>query len=252
MDEQTTKVFNKFTASFGLLVIGILVFFVGQMVFNFRQLDQQNMNQVTVSGEGKVYAKPDIALVNLGVETKGQTTAEVISKNTEKMNAVTQSVKDQGVEEKDIKTTNYNLAPLYNWTEGAGRVFQGYTLTQNLQVKIRDFTKVGEILKQAVAKGANLTSNLQFTIENPEQFKQEARAKAIEQAKQNAQNLAEVSGIALGRLVNVHESNFPMYELAKGIGYGGGGIEAMAAPAPSIQPGQSEISVTINLTYQVK
>jgi len=249
MEEQTTKIFNKLSVSFGLLVLGLLVFLAGQMFYSFKALDQQNMNQITVSGQGKVYAKPDIALVSLGVETTGLTTADVISKNTEKMNAVVQAVKDAGVEEKDIQTTNYNLAPLYNWTEGAGRIFQGYTLTQNLQVKIRDFTKVGKILQDAVAKGANLTSNLQFTIENPEQFKQEARAKAIEQAKQNAQNLASSSGINLGKLVNVYENYaYPMYETSKAVGLGGAGM----APSPTIEPGQSEISITVNLTYRVR
>lgn len=250
MEEQTAKILKQFSASFGLLVLGLLVFFGAFMVHQFKLLDQQNMNQITVSGEGKVYAKPDIALVNLGVSTTGATTAEVMSKNTEKMNAVIKAVKDKGIEEKDIKTTNYNLAPLYNWTEAAGRVFQGYTLDQSLEVKIRDFSKVGEILQEAVAKGANLTNNLQFTIENPEQFKQEARAKAVEQAKEKAKNLADASGIALGKLVNVYESYYPVYDLAKGVGYGGGAIES--APAPSIQSGQTEIVVSVNLTYRVK
>lgn len=249
MEEQTLKFLNKALGIATILVLGILVFFVGQMFYQFRALDQQNMNQITVSGEGKVYAKPDIALVSLGVETTGLTTSDVISKNTAKMNAVIQAVKDSGVEQKDIQTTNYNLAPLYNWTEAAGRVFQGYTLTQNLQVKIRDFSKVGDILQQAVVKGANLTSNLQFTIEDPEQYKQEARQKAVEQAKEKADNLASASGITLGKLINVYENYvYPMYESAKAVGLGGGGV----VPSPTIEPGQNEISITVNLTYRVK
>jgi len=250
MEEQTLKFLNKVFTLAVILVLGLLIFFISQMVYQFRSLDQLNINQVTVFGEGKVYAKPDIALVNLGVETTGATTADVISKNTEKINAVTQAIKDQGVEEKDIQTTNYNLSPLYNWTEAAGRIFQGYTLTQNLQVKIRDFAKVGEILRQAVAKGANLAGNLQFTIENPEQFRQEARAKAIEQAKQNAQNLASSSGIKLGKLINIYENYYPYAVYEEAIGLGGGFAEP--APAPVIEPGQNEISVTINLTYRIR
>ncbi len=251
MEEQTIKFLNKVFMLAAILVLGILVFFVGQIFYQFQVLDQQNMNQITVSGEGKIYAKPDIALVSLGVETTGLTTADVIKKNTDKMNAVIQAVKDQGVEEKDIQTTNYSLSPLYNWTEAAGRIFQGYTLTQNLQVKIRDFTKVGDILQNAVSKGANLASNLQFTIEDPEQYKQEARQKAVEQAKEKAKNLAQASGISLGKIVNVYENYaYPMYE-SKALGLGGGAISSVA-PSPTIEPGQSEIAVTINLTYRVK
>jgi hypothetical protein len=242
---------NRFFIIIAILVLGVLIYFVGQMMYQFQSLDQQSMNQITVTGEGKVYVKPDIALVSLGVKTTGLTTADVMKKNTEKMNEVIKSIKDNGVDEKDIQTTNYSLSPLYNYTEAAGRVFQGYTLDQNLDVKIRDFTKVGDILQWAVSSGANLTSNLQFTVENPEQYKQEARAKAIEQAKANAMDLVKVSGITLGKLVNIYEnSTYPMYNSTKAIGMGGGVMES--APAPVIQPGQTEIDITVNLTYRVK
>jgi len=252
MEEQTTKFLNKVFLLAAILIVGTLVFFVGQMVYHFKLVELQNNYQITVSGQGKVYAKPDIALASLGVTTEGSTTQDVISRNTEKMNAVIKAVKDLGVEDKDIQTTNYNLSPLYNYTEAAGRVFQGYTLEQNVQVKIRDFSKVGNVLQKATAAGANLVSNVQFTIDNPEQFKQEARAKAIEQAKSNAQNLAQVSGIKLGKLINVYENYvYPIYNSSKVMGLGGGAA-VESAPAPTIQPGQQEIEITINLTYQVK
>lgn len=252
MEQDTLKFLNKAYTLAAILVLGVLIFFVGQMVYQFKYLDQQIMNQITVSGEGKVYIKPDIAKVSLGVETTGLTTAEVIKKNTEKMNAVIQALKDQGIEEKDIQTANYSLSPLYNWTEAAGRVFQGYTLSQSINVKIRNFEKVGDILQQAVVKGANLTSNLQFTLEDPEQAKQEAREKAITAAKEKAQNLANASGINLGKIVNVYENYvYPMYDSVSIYGKGGG-LEMESAPSPVIQPGETEISVTINLTYQIK
>lgn len=254
MDEINNKkieLSDRFFMLIAILVLGVLVFFVGQMIYQFKYLDQNYKNQITVSGEGKVYAKPDIALVNLGVTTQGSTTADVISKNTQKMNAVIKAVKDLGVEEKDIQTTTYSLNPLYNYTEAAGRVFQGYTLDQNIEVKIRDFTKVGDILQKATAAGANLTGNLQFTIDNPEQLKTEARAKAIAAAKTNAQNLVKESGITLGKLINIYENYvYPMMysNIAKGMG--GGASESI--PEPQIEPGQTEINVTINLIYEVR
>lgn len=252
MEEQTLKFLNKSFMLAAILVVGVLIFFVGQMAYNFRVLENQNLNQLSVSGEGKVYAKPDVALVSLGVTTTGQTTEEVIAKNTEKMNAAIKAVKDMGVEEKDIQTTNYNLSPLYNWTEAAGRVFQGYTLDQNISVKIRDFSKVGDILKSATSAGANMTGNLVFTIDDPEQYKSEARAKAIEQAKEKAQKLADSSGIRLGKLINIYENYYyPMYESAKGYGMGGGASDA-SVPAPTIESGQQEITISLNLVYQVK
>src|SRR3990167_4975952 len=254
MDENSKQFdpSNRFFMVMAVLVLGVLVYFAGQLFYQQKIIDQQNNYQITVSGEGKVYAKPDIALATLGVTTQGSTTEEVIPKNTEKMNAVIKAVKDMGVEDKDVQTTTYSLSPLYNYTEAKGRVFQGYILEQDIQVKIRNFEKVGEILQKATEAGSNLTGNLQFTIDDPEQFKQEARAKAIEKAKANAQNLAKVSGINLGKLINVYENynSYPMMYNSKAIRLGDGVAES--APVPTIQPGQQEVNITINLTYQVR
>jgi hypothetical protein len=134
----------------------------------------------------------------------------------------------------------------------SGTTLKGYKLAQDIQVKIRDFTKIGDVLSQTTAKGANTVGNLQFTIDDPEKFKEEARAKAIAQAKSNAKNLASESGVNLGKLVNVYENyTYPMAYSTNAMKAMGGGAED-SVTAPTIQPGQQEIDVTINLTYQVK
>ncbi len=267
MNDQTTKFLNKTLTLAAVLVVGILVFLVGQMMLQQKALDQQNTNQISVSGEGKVYAKPDIAVVNLGVTTEGATVAEVTKSNTIKMNAVIAAVKSLGIADKDIQTTNYNLSPVYNENViypatsvynlpnmpiSTGRTLKGYSLEQDVEVKIRDFTKIGDVLAQATTAGSNLIGDLQFNIDNPEQFKEQARAKAIAQARTSAQNIAEESGINLGKLININEGYYNpspvMYSSAKAMG--GGAAESV--PAPTIQPGQQEIDVTINLTYRVE
>jgi len=266
MDEINNNYNKKFELSdrffmlLGVLVLGVLVFFVGQMAYQFTALDRQNTNQISVSGEGKVYAKPDVALASFGVTNQGTAVADVTKVNTEKMNAVIAAIKALSVDEKDIQTTNFNLSPIYNYgslsmmssypTRSSGTI-TGYTLTQNVQIKIRDFTKIGDIFSKVTASGANLASDLQFTIDNPEQYKQEARAKAIAQAKENAKNLVDASGIKLGKLVNVYENYYPTMYSSKAVGMGGGSA-VDAVPVPVIQPGQQEIAITINLTYQVR
>ena len=267
MEEQATKFFNRAFILAQILIVGILVFFVGQILLQNKSIDQQNNFQITVSGEGKVYVKPDVALIGLGVTTEGTTVAEVTKANTAKMNAVIEAVKALKIDEKDIQTTNYNLSPIYDYVIPSAvpmmypsasstmirtQTLKGYKLEQDIQVKIRDFTKVGDVLSQSTAKGANLVGDLQFTIDNPQQFKDQARAKAIAQAKTNAQNLAKESGIGLGKIINVYENyNYPgVYSSNTKMGMGGAAPES--APAPTIQPGQQEISVTINMTYQVR
>jgi len=268
MEEKTLDLLNKLLMLATVLVVGVLVFFVGQMMYQSQLLDQQNSNQISVSGEGKIYVKPDIAIISLGVESEAKAVADVTKDGTQKMNAVIEAVKKLGIKDEDIKTTNYNLTPVYdNYSVAVmgvesmmypsrpiktSNVLTGYKLSQNIQVKIRDFTKIGEALAAGTASGANLVGDLQFTIDNPEQFKEQARAEAIKQAKEKAKTLAKNSGIRLGKLVNVYENYSPYpvaYDSYSKMGMGG---TAEVASTPTIQPGQQEINVTVSLTYKIK
>src|SRR3989344_5583030 len=93
MEEQTLKFLNKIYFLAAILIAGTLVFFVGQMFYQSKILEFQNTYQITVSGEGKIYAKPDVAVVSLGVTTEAATVADVTKNNTEKMNAVIEAIK---------------------------------------------------------------------------------------------------------------------------------------------------------------
>jgi uncharacterized protein YggE len=263
MEEITVKFLKKTFMLVSILVVVLILFLFELMGYQQKMLDQQNQNQITVSGEGKVYAKPDVAIVSLGVTVQGKTVADVTKLGTDKMNAVIAVIKALKIDEKDIQTTNYSLTPTYensvtpvasmmypSGTVTNSSILSGYSLDQNVQVKIRDFTKIGDVLSQATASGANLVGDLQFTIDNPEQFKEQARATAIKDAKTNAQNLAKESGINLGKIINVYEgynSSPVMYDSAKVMSAGA----SSSAPVPTIQPGQQEVDVTINLTYKV-
>ncbi|MBI1866313.1 MAG: SIMPL domain-containing protein, partial [Candidatus Staskawiczbacteria bacterium] len=204
---------------------------------------------VTVTGEGKVFIKPDVALVSLGVETESKKSIDAVNKNNEKMNAIIKAIKDLGVDEKDIKTSAYNLYPVYDYTD-TGRIFRGYFLDQQVSVKIRDLNKTSDILDKATSEGANNIGDLQFTVDDLEKVKTEARAKAIEQAKEKAIVLTNQIGKKIVKLINIYEDYQPLPYSA----YGGGvGINAEKEVfAPDIQPGQSEISITVNITYRVR
>lgn len=123
-------------------------------------------------------------------------------------------------------------------------------MSQTIEVKIRDFSKIGDIISKATASGSNVVGSLQFAIDNPEKYKEQARAEAIAKAKENAKNLAKESGIRLGKIVNVYENYYPYYSSAKAMGIGGAVEDSVSVP--TIEPCQQEVSLTINLTYQVK
>jgi len=236
-----------------ILVVGILAYLISVAVFNFKNLPQNYPKELTVSAEGKAFAAPDIALIQLGVTSEGMSVKNVVEENTAKMNAILQEIKDLGVEEKDIQTANYNLTPRYDWVEGK-RVFQGYTLNQEINVKIRNFANIGLILEGATGKGANLVGDLQFTVDDLEKVRESARKEAIEKAKAKANQISTASGLKLGKITNLYEDFYGIPYQATGLG-GSVAKEAAISAAqvpPQIQAGENEITVRITLVYQLK
>jgi uncharacterized protein YggE len=207
---------------------------------------------ISLDGEGKVTAIPDIATFTVGVQTQKKQVTEAQKENTEKMNKIVAALKDLGVKGEDIKTTDYNIYPQYEWPDGR-QILQGYQVTQNVLVKVRDLTKVGDLFAKAGELGANNVGNLTFTIDEPEKYRQEARIKAIANAKEKAEALAEATGIKLGKIISFSESNnypLPMYNsYNKVMGMGGGSETAM--PSPDIQSGNQEVVVNVFVSYEV-
>jgi len=163
------------------------------------------------------------------------------------MNAVIENVKSQGIEEKDIKTTNYNLSPDYRYDENTERRFiTGYTMTQTVSLKVRDLTKVASILGGITPLGVNQVGGVEFDLENRDKALADARAEAISKAKDKAEQMAKEAGVKLGRITSVNE-----YQSVNGYRgeYAMGGDMMKASIAPSIQPGTQEITVEVTLNY---
>ncbi|MBU4512820.1 SIMPL domain-containing protein, partial [Patescibacteria group bacterium] len=173
---------------FGLFMI-ILIIFLGAEARNaFRRYayigkSEQTPYTITISGEGKVTAIPDIATFSIGVISEDKEVMPAQTENTEKMNAIIDELKKLGVEAEDMKTTQYNIRPAYDWTSSRGQVLRGYQVSQTVTVKIRDLDKVGEIIGKAGTLGANDVSGLTFTIDEPEKLRQQAREEALLAAK---------------------------------------------------------------------
>jgi uncharacterized protein YggE len=239
-----------------MAVAAFLILFLSAETFNAfkesRYIGQstQYKNTISVSGEGKVLAKPDIGQVSLSVLSQAKTVAAAQKDNTEKMNKISKALKEMEIKEEDLKTTNYSIYPQYQYTSGRS-VIIGYEVSQTLEVKIRDLDKVGDILGKAAAAGANQVGSLSFTFDDLEKLRSEARQEAIDNAKSKAQDLAKSLGISLGKVVSFSESSsdgsvpVPLYSSAKDdYGIGGGA-------APDIQTGQNEIQIVVNLSYEI-
>lgn len=234
----------------------IIVFLIILSVFVLASTNQKlntaaTTNTVSFSGEGKVLAKPDVAVVDFSIVTEAATSKAAQDANSAKSQKVVDFLKKQKIGDKDIKTTAYNIYPQYEYPRYGGvPTIKGYQVNQTLEIKIRDLEKVSIVLDGVVSAGANQVGNLTFKIDDPEKLKAEARAKAIDDAKKKAKELRDQLRISLGKIVNFSENTggYPvpiMYE-AMGKGMGGGGV------APSVPSGESEITVDVVLTYQIK
>jgi uncharacterized protein YggE len=153
-----------------------------------------------------------------------------------------------GVDEKDIQTTLYNLNPIYDYTERS-RVFRGYSLDQQVRVKIRNFDKISAVLDKATSLGANTVGDLQFIVDDQEKVRAEARTKAIEQAKEKADSLIKGTGLRIVKLISVSEGYYG--PLPYGGGYSGVALKEDAL-LPRIEPGQTEVATSVTLTYRIR
>jgi uncharacterized protein len=207
-------------------------------------------HSISIVGEGKVSATPDIAEIQLGYSVEKKTVAEAQQDNSLKMNAMIDKLKkDFKIDAKDIKTANYYITPQYDWANNR-QALRGYTVSQNLNVKVRQMDKVSAILDAAGSIGLNQVGNLTFSIDNPEKLKQEARAMAISQAKDKAEALSKIVGVKLGRIISFSESanqpQPPMYASYKVMDSAVG-----SGAAPAVEAGTNEITIMATVEYEI-
>jgi hypothetical protein len=259
MDKNIQNLFFKFllvfivVLSFGVLSWGYYNYRQAQNIVNPERI-------ITFTEEGKVIVKPDIAKTSFSVITQGIEATAVQAENNQKMQKVIDFVKKQGIEEKDIRTIDYSLNPQYdyNWCKTSSvkpytscpPKIIGYELTQSVEVKIRDFNKINVIIGGLSDAGANQISNISFSIDEPEDYKNQARIEALKKIEKRAQLLSKETSLKLGKIVSVSESGIfpsPIYrDLKATVG------SEEAPPSAPIETGTQEITVTLTVSYEIK
>lgn len=227
---------------------------IGPIPFTVNNINTLNSTPFEVEGTGKASAAPDKAVINMGVTQSGSTVSEAQAKVNQSANAIIAGLKALGVEEKDIKTTNYSVNPNYaSLTVGDNPRITGYTVTQNLEVEV-PIDKANAAVDAGTKAGANLVGGISFTLDDATEvkLKNEARMEAVSKAKASAQGLAKASGIRLGNVINVRETfgGFsPMPVMARSEV----ALDTKeATPTTTITPGENNVEVTVVLTYQVQ
>jgi uncharacterized protein YggE len=214
------------------------------------QTSTSSTQGITVVGTGKASGTPDMATVTVGVMTQGASVQAAVTDNQTKMNALLDALKALGIASNDLRTSNYNVSsiqpPTLAGTKGSGADNPvTYQVSNQVLVTVRDISKLGSVLDKSVASGANTIYGVDFGISDPSKLQATAESNAVQDAKSRAENLAKLEGVTLGSLVSVSEnSSSPVTLPAGAFGIGGGGTP--------IQPGQLDVTVSLQVTYTIK
>jgi uncharacterized protein YggE len=211
---------------------------------------QQQQTGITVSGDGKATGTPDVANIQLGVSKLADTVADARSQAAASMDAMVTSMKNNGIDAKDIQTQQLSIAPEYDYS-GAKQVLKGFRVTNIVSAKIRKIDDTSKIVDDAVTAGGNdaQVQGISFSIDNPDDLKAQARKDAMADARARAETLAKEAGVTLGAPITISESN-----VVVPIPFAAGAEAARDTVTPStpIEPGTQDVTVTVNVTWSIK
>lgn len=211
----------------------------------------QSERSISINGYGKVIGNNDIAVTTIGFSNTNKEVGAAQMENKKVMDKVMTDLQQIGIESKDLQS-NYTIYPEYNYTSEKGSELKGYKVTHNITVKIRDLTKVNEVLNLAGKYGANEVSGLNFTIDDSENLKKEAREKALADATEKASILANKLGLRLGGVMyySEYEDSNDGYYARNFMGAEGGGISSGYAPEVAVG-GSKDVVMNVNVTYEI-
>lgn len=246
MDEKGIRTVVTVAA---IIIVSLLLIKLLNISYPVSITSTSRSSELAVVGEGKVDVIPDRAYVDVGITVDNATSVSAAQKSINTINnEIVKQLKTIGIQKGDIKTSNYSIYPNYIY-EGSQNVLDGYNGNVTISVTVKDTNNVGKVIEQATAAGANQVQNTRFVVNDPAKYREEARAKAIQNAKEQAQKLASSLGITLGKVVNIVESSpgggvIPMMFEGKAMNGGGGG------GAPDMQAGSETITSVVTLYFE--
>jgi uncharacterized protein YggE len=232
-----------------LAVVGVGGCSAGPTTIGAVDLNNQQEG-IWVSGTGEVTAAPDIAVLRLGIEAQAGTVAQAQSEAAEAMEAVMEALDDNGVDEKDIQTQYFSIDQITRWDDDEIIVI-GYRVTNMVTAKIREIDDTGTIIDAVAIAGGDLTrvNSISFSIDDATVYYEEAREEAMADAKAKAEQLAELAGVELGKPTYISEGTiyYP-------VDYRDAGAMVPAAEegyTTPISPGEMELSLTVQVVYEI-
>ena len=205
---------------------------------------------ITVSGKGTAGSPPDMATIQTGVTTKAPTAKEALAANNTAMKKVLDILKSRNIDHKDIQTSGFNVYPEYRRQPRGGRTneIEGYRVSNNVRVKVRNLARLGEVLDAVVQAGSNQISGVSFSIAKPREIMNKARRNAIDDARGRAELYAQATNTRVGRVISISEQSIqpprPMFQARMA-------MAEMAADSVPIATGEQEVTASVNVMYEL-
>lgn len=210
---------------------------------------QPQIRSVSVNGQAIVYATPDIAYITIGVRSENTDAQEAVAANNAQANKVMDALKALGVDEKDLRTSNFSIYVQDDFDPEGKRTGTRFVVENSVYVTLRDLDRVGEVLSGVVGAGANSIYGISFDVEDKEAMIESARNEAISNARKQAESIAAAAEVQLGEIQSISFYNSVpspvMYDnkvAAQGLGGG----------AVPISSGQLQFTVDVNIVYELK
>ena len=247
---------------FGLLLIIILIGVIGcngvtsppaRTTTTGSSIITNQQTGIWVTGEGKVTVVPDVATLSLGVEAQAATVSQAQNEASAAMEAVIAELKAGDVDDKDIKTSRFSIYPVRRWDQNREEeILIGYRVNNMVTAKIRDVEATGTIIDAVTRAGGDYLriDNISFTVDDPSDYYEEAREKAIDDAKTKAKHLADTAGVGLGAPTYISESGAYIPPTTVRMAFAEAAPMPAAAPPP-ISPGETEITLTVQIAYGI-
>ncbi len=211
--------------------------------------NQSTQRSITVTGSGAISVKPDLAVITVGVQTRRAKAEAAQKENAAQMEALTKAIKGAGIADADLKTSNYSIYEdvSYDYEKNSRKV-NGYVVSNNMTIQVRDIAKVSGIIDLAGQSGANNINGIYFTVADESKYYNEALKAAVKNAKGKGDVLAVAGGVAIGQVLQMAEAS-----------YGGGIImkseaarDMAAGAATPIEAGSMEITANVTVTYAIQ
>jgi len=249
-----------FSALLSLVLLGLIVFLGGKAYQTFllaNRVDQPTPMERTIyiEGIGKESMVPDVAVMTFGIDVTADSVANAQKQNTDKMNQLIEKIKGLGVAKEDVQTKDYSAFEKTEWDYHENKsVSKGWTVSQKLEVKVRDQNKLSTIISTAGQGGTSFISGPVFRVDEPAAYEAKARTKALADADQKMRAVASSLGMKVEKVIGYSEYK---EDNSNPYGYGMGGVggamseKGAGAPTPTIESGTQEIKLHASVTYLI-